>query len=129
MKKITIITDNRIGILAEVTEMMALGNINIDDIRVDAVEDFGCIHLRVDHYDEALKVLQGSSFSAYTEDVILIKIEDRPGGLAKIAKKFKDQGIDVKSIRIARRSKDIVIVAVSCDKMDLARDVVKDLLL
>ena len=129
MNRIIIVTANKIGLLADVSEILALANINIEDIKAEAVSDIGIISMRVNLYDKALAALQAEGFEAYTEDVILLKVEDRPGGLAVMAKKFKDKGLDVKSIRIVRRSQNFVIVAVACDKMEEAKKVVKDLMI
>ena len=42
----------------------------------------------VDDYDMALKVHSDTDFNALTEEVFLVKLEDKPGALGQIARKF-----------------------------------------
>lgn len=129
MKQITIVTKNRTGLLAEITEALAAANINIEDVDAESHEEFAIIILTVDRYDEALHIInQQLQLKAVTEDVILVKIRDQPGALAKLARKFKDAGINIRSIRIVQRGTLDSLVAICTERSDEAMKLVEDVL-
>ena len=129
MKQITIVTQNRPGVVAEITEALAAENINIDSLVADGHAESGVIVLTVDRYDDALRVIARiPDITALTEDVILVLLEDKPGALAKIAKRFKEANINLRSIRIIRREKQQSLAAICTDRSDEAMQLVEDIL-
>jgi len=63
------------------------------------------ITLSVDRYDAALKALREEGFQAITQDALLVRLEDKPGALAKIAVRFQEQAIQLRSMHIIQRRK------------------------
>ena len=128
MKEISILVDNRPGILAEISELMAAHNINIENIGAETVGKTGIIVLSVDKYDEALRVLCNAAYNAVTEESLLIKLEDKPGALARIANRFKEANINIRGVHIVRRDSGYSIAAISTDRTQEAIELVKDIL-
>jgi hypothetical protein len=128
MKEIVIVTQNRAGLLADIAEILARHNINIETLDAEEVHDTAVIELTVDRYDEALQRLRDAGFDAVTEDAFLIRLKDEPGALARVAKRFKDANIDLRSVRIVRRLKDSAIVAVATARTEEAKALVREYL-
>jgi hypothetical protein len=126
MKEIVIVAQNRAGLIADITESLAARGINIETISAEEIHDMAVIDLTVNRYDEALQILRDSGFDAVTEDAIVIRLRDEPGALAKVARKFKDANIDIRSLRIIRRQKGSALVALATTKSTEARELVKD---
>jgi hypothetical protein len=63
-----------------------------------------------------------------TEDAILVKLINEPGALAKIARRFTDAGIGLRSIRFMERNNEYGLVAISTDRTDSALALVEDVL-
>ena len=103
MKQITIIAESSAGLLTRVSEILAERGINIETLDAETVEDYGVVILTVDRYDEALAALRDAGVHAVSEDAIIIRITDEPGAVAKIARRFHDAGIPLRSVRIIRR--------------------------
>lgn len=129
MKQITIVTEDRAGLLADVTELLAKANINIESFDSEKIGETAVINLEVDDHNAALKALAQTEFKAIAQDTILIKLEDKPGELARMAHRFEQAGVNLRSARLIRRQKGIGIVAISCRETDKAKELVKDLLL
>jgi histidine decarboxylase len=130
MKQITIVSEDRPAIAAEITEALAAAGVNIEDLDL-AVEPVGgtaLFHLTVDKYDEALRALAATPFKAVTEDALVVQIEDRPGGLAAITRRFRDTNISLRSIRIIRRGGGKAVAAIASDRTEEARQLLKDIL-
>lgn len=128
MKEIVIVTQNRAGLVADITECLATHGINIESLNAEEVQDMALVELTVDRYDEALHLLRDAGFDAVTEDAIVIRIRDEPGALAKVARRFKDANIDIRSLRIIRRQKGSALVALATARSDEARALVEEYL-
>ena len=129
MTPIVVITPpDRPGTLAEIAETLAKSMINITDI--DVVDDHihGVVHLIADPHDEALRLLTEAGFQAACGDLIVIRIEDAPGGLARIAARFRDAKINIRSLRFARRDNGWATVLLSSDNNLQARELLEDCL-
>ena len=126
MKQITIISKEEEDLTPEIAEVLGANGINIETMAIASSEEASVINLTVDKYDEALNLLQDNGFDAVSEDALLIRVPDEPGSLAKIAKRFRDAGIHVRSLRIIRRREGRAIVAVSVDRTNKAYELVKD---
>ena len=129
MKQLSIITESRMGVVAEISEALAEKNINIENIDAKSFSDNAVILLSVDQYDSALQTLSHfDNFQIITEDAILIRLKNEPGALAKIARRFTDANISLRSIRFVQRGEDYGLVAISTDRTDDALNLVKDVL-
>ena len=128
MKQITIVAESAPGLLAQVSEILAARGINIETLNAETVQDYGVVILTVDRYDEALAALRDAGLDAVSEDAIIIRIEDEPGALARISRRFHDAEIRLRSVRIIRRSSGSGLVALSTERTERALELVKDVL-
>jgi len=126
MKQITIVTKNRVGLTADIAAVLCDNSINIESLAAEEVEGMGVVTLTVDHYNRALHALRDSGWHAVTEDAFVMRVKDEPGALARVAKRFKDAGIHVRSIRIIQHEGQWGMVAVSADSVEEARALVKN---
>lgn len=129
MKDICIVTPpDQPGTLAAVAECLAARGINIDDI--DATDDHahGIIRLRVSAYDAALHALSEAGYQAVSEEVLLIRICDEPGSVARIAARFREPAVNINALRILSRSQGWAIVALATSDNALARTLLEDCL-
>lgn len=128
MKEITVVVDNRAGMLADLSEALAARGVNIESIDGEAAATRGIIRLTVDNYDEALSALRDGGFRAISEDALLIRLKDESGALARAAARFRDAGINIRSLRILRREGGFALVTLVTENNEAARDLVFDVL-
>lgn len=127
MKQIHVVSANRIGLIADLTEALAQAEINIESVNAEEVGDNAVIVFDVDQYDRALQFLREiQGIQIVTEDAILVKLKNQPGALAKIARRFTDAGINVRSVRFIERDDDFALVAISTDRTEAALALVAD---
>lgn len=129
MRQITIVTESRRGLTADIAQLLAAADINIETLDAEEVEGADVVTLSVDHYNRALAALRDAGYPAVTEDALLVRVEDEPGALAKVAVKFKEADIPVRSIRIIRRCNGWGIVAISTERTEAAKAVIRDSLI
>jgi hypothetical protein len=129
MKQLNVIAPDKPGQLAAITEALAAGGVNIEDFDVATHGADGVIMLTVDRYGDALRLLRDAGFKAITQDTLLIRLEDKPGALAKIAVQLKDEGLDLRSMHIVRRDGGVSIVSLVADDNVRAAEVLKDVVI
>lgn len=129
MKQLSIITENRMGLVTEITEALAAAEINIETLDANITGAQLIVVLSVDHYDRALQVIhQMNDMRTVTEDAILVKLPNEPGALAKIARRFTDANIGLRSIRFIHRDSEYGLVAISTERTKAALKLVADVL-
>ena len=127
MKQITIPTENRPGELANITGLLAKHKINIKSLDAMEEDEHGFIVITVDRYDETLRLLREDGYKPVSEDAIVIRVNDEAGALAKVANRFKEAQINLRSLHIIRRRKDVLDVSLVSDNNEAAKKLVDDL--
>ena len=122
-QQLTIVMENRTGAIAEVTQLLAQHHINITQINVDGLEKNGVLNLGVDRFDEALEILRNAEYQVMPEEVLLVQVEDKPGGLASIAVLLAEAKVNVRSMRIVKRENGQCLCAIVPEPVDIARAV------
>ena len=129
MKEITLVTPpDRPGTLADIAELLAARGINITEMEVIDDHIHGIIRFQAQPYDEALRALADAGHHALSEEVLLIRIRDEPGAIARVAARFREPRINVNSLRILRRHGGWATVALSTSDNAAARKLLADCL-
>lgn len=116
MKQITLVVPpDRAGTLADITQALATAQVQI--LELDATDDHlhAVVRLVAEPYDAALRALTAAGFRAVSESVILIRLRDEAGALAKVAARFKEAKLNVRTMTILRRDGGFATVAVGTD--------------
>jgi hypothetical protein len=129
MKQIKIITPaDKPGTIADITERLAEHGVNILGFDVTDDHAHGVILLEAEPYDEALRALANTGYDAVSEEVIVIRIVDEPGALAKVAARFREPMINISAMRIVRRDGGWATVLLSTANNEAARELLHDCL-
>jgi hypothetical protein len=128
MKQITVLTCKDPSELTRVAMLLGDAGVNIEDIAAENLAETGIIMLTVDHYDRALQALRDAGLRAITQDALVIRIEDKPGALASIAKRLRDAGIDMRSMHILRREGSNSLASLVATDNRLAAGVLADVI-
>jgi hypothetical protein len=129
MKLLTIPTESHPGELLAVTQILGDAGINIDSIDAEEEEDGqGLLVLSVNRYDEALRLLRAAGYRPITEDALVIRVANEPGALAKVAARFADAGVNIRSLHIARHQNASSLVSLVTSDNEAAARLVADLI-
>lgn len=126
MKRIMVIAADRKGLIADLSELLEQAGVNINTI--DAVDEDGTayITLEVDRYDDTLNLLRDSEYQAVPEEVLVIRIEDRPGGLARVARRLAQNDVAIRGMTMLHRANGWCAVALATDDNARSREVLSD---
>lgn len=115
MPRIIVMAKNEVGVIADISRVLADNDINIETISTEALDDKGSISLTTNDYDGALRALTDAGFKTVTDDSLLVSLRDEPGALAKVAEKLKQGGVNIQSLQIVDRRGDHTTVAILTD--------------
>lgn len=129
MKLIKLITQDRPGLLVEISEKLAQQNINIVEFEGRTVDRNAVMELMVDRPEDAMRLLQDQGFHAVSDDVITIRIADKPGALAMVTRELTDAKLSIRGISTLQRQDGYCFVALSTDNDAVARKLLQASLL
>lgn len=95
LEQISVFLENKSGRLAEVTECLAIADINIRALSLADTADFGILRLIVNDTEKAKGVLKDKGFTVGKTEVVAVEVMDKPGGMATILKALEKGGINV----------------------------------
>ena len=123
------------NLLTNVSSALAAAQLSIEEVTAVKVEEGSVVRLRVNDHARALKILNqtwdigrnyGQSqpfgteaaadilsqveYQAVSGDALLVQLEDKPGSLASIMKRCRDQNIPIRSVRLLWRGKYKAVV-------------------
>ncbi len=128
MKQLTIVTQDRPGLLTDIATVLAEAGINIEDIDAEAAGSTAAISIAVDHYDAAVRLLTERGWKVFAENTLVLEVPDEPGALARVARRFSEAGVNLRSVRFIERRRGKALVAVCTPEEQRARELVGDLL-
>jgi hypothetical protein len=123
MKQFSIEIKNRVGELAKVTELMAEHAINIVAIASEGTGSKPMVRVVTEDQASTRKALSRSGRDFSEQDIIVVKMMDRPGELAKMARRLAREGINVVSIYIFGKARGMTEIALAVDDYKKAKTV------
>jgi hypothetical protein len=93
--QIKIVTENSLGLISEVTDLVADKGINIEDCCAYSVENKAIIYLLTNDNERTMEVLKNKGYQIEVTEVIILRLWNRPGALSAVTTKFKQNGINL----------------------------------
>ncbi|MFH1970307.1 MAG: ACT domain-containing protein [Verrucomicrobiota bacterium] len=97
-KQLTVVMQNTMGTLAEVTGLMADKGVNIENVCAYTVGDVAVVHLLTDDNEKARTALEKKGYRVVETEVIVVQVWNRPGSLSAVAAKFRQHAINVQYV-------------------------------
>jgi hypothetical protein len=95
-KQFSVLVENRRGTLAEVCTKLAEKAVNILGLMVPDQPGVATVRLVVNSHDAAKKVFDGLGLKYTEEEVLTVRLSDKPGALGKVTRKLADHKIDIR---------------------------------
>ncbi|MGQ9630813.1 MAG: ACT domain-containing protein [bacterium] len=93
--QIAVFAENKPGRIGRITGVLAEAGVNIRAITIASSGEYGVIKFLVDKPDAAQKALSEAGITARPKEIIAVLMEDRPGGLHKIAQVLERKNINI----------------------------------
>ena len=113
--RIVVMANDEVGIIADLTGILASAGINIESINTEVNNEQGTVVLTTDNSDHALYVLNQAGYKAVGDEVLVVQLRDEPGALARVAENLKQAGVNIQSMHILNRSGGHAMIALTTD--------------
>ena len=111
------------GALASATEILGKAGINIDGCVAIRCEGKGIVHVVTNNSQLTASALKAANIKYETQDVLEVKLNDKPGEIAKLARSFGDAKINITTLYITMRQ----TIVLGFDDVDGAKKVLQKL--
>jgi hypothetical protein len=95
--QLTVSLKSRPGVLAELAKTLANAGVNITTLSADAVSGRGKIRLIVKDATKAKRALRRARYRATEEPAFVVRMQNKPGALARVASKLAKERVNIKS--------------------------------
>jgi hypothetical protein len=125
--QISVFVENKPGRIERVTEILMKADVNIRAITVMGTFEYGVIKLLVDKPEAAYEALKSQGITAYKRQILAVLMDDRPGGLHRIAKVFGQRQINIEdAYGFVIEDKKRAVLVVDVMKVQEAEKVLKE---
>jgi hypothetical protein len=128
LKNVTIVADDKVGLLADISYVLAKSKINIEAISVDVVSAKAVISIGLADAIRGKQVIESAGYRVEDPEAIVIKVSEKPGELAKVTSNLTKEGVQVKSSDVLAKDMANMIVALKVDKHKRAIAILKQYL-
>lgn len=110
--QISVFLENKSGRLAELTQALAEGGLNIRALSLAETIDYGVLRLLVDKPEVARTVLTKAGFTVTETEVIAVEMPDQPGGLAGVVELVTRRGLNIEYLYafVGQRGQNAIVI-------------------
>jgi hypothetical protein len=126
VKSVTIVSEDKVGLLADISYILAKSKINIDSISVDVVSDKSVIAMLVSNPEKGKKVLEAAGYRVES-NTLVIKLNINE--IDQLPDKLSKQGVTVQKSTILTKDDKVAIVSLEVDKPKRASKILKKYLI
>jgi len=116
---------NQPGQMARLAEEMAEAGVDLRAIGGGGLGETGHFIMTTADDDTARKVLEDGGWTFFEGESILAEVDDRPGGMARIARELADAGVNVMGHLFIGRWSDRATFAFVVDDPEKARPILE----
>src|ERR1017187_9305633 len=96
--QVAVFMENKPGRLEKMTAELEAAGIRIRAITLTTTaEGWGILNLLVDQPEQAVELLRQGNHSAALRRIVVVEVEDRPGGLRKVLSLLAASGLNVEN--------------------------------
>lgn len=114
MKSVTIISEDRVGLLADISYILGMSNVNIEGLSVDVISGKAVVSLEVKDPIKATDILGRNGFRTTHPEAIVIKAAS--GAADKITEMLAGEKIAIKDFLVLTSDSNDGIFALNVDK-------------
>lgn len=117
MKQITLLVDDKMGLLADISFILGKSKINIESISVGLVGGKAVINLAVQEDKRAVELLEANGYKCLESDMLVVKMSNKPGELANLSKLLAENEIKIENISSLGVGGGFSLYGMKVDKM------------
>ena len=125
MKQLSVVVENKPGILANVALLLGNAGINIESITAEPFPgtEKGVVRVITRDAESAKSVLRRGGFAAGETSVLVVSMHDKPGQLGRVATRLAGAGVNVENLYLLSKKGGESVFAMKVDNEAKAREV------
>ncbi len=124
VRQLSVFLENKPGRLCAATDALAREGINLSALTLADTSEFGILRLLVDQPDRAKDILTASGVAVRLTDVLVVAIDDAPGGAVGILHLLSEAGLNIEYMyACVGRVSGKAIMVIRTDDIELAADI------
>jgi hypothetical protein len=120
MKSITVVSDDKVGLLAEISYVLAKSNVNIEHMDFEVIGKKAIVSLSVADEEVAKNSLNKAGYEVGEDNCLFIKLVDKPGEFNRLAGMLSHEGINIEKVHMISREGKRTILSLVVDRPDPA---------
>ncbi len=114
MKQVTLVSDDRVGLLADISYILGKSSVNIEGLHVDVIGGRAVISMEVKDPKKATDILTRNNFKTTDPAAIVIKVANN--SMEKITEMLEVEKVTVKELSMLSKDANEGIFAINVDK-------------
>ena len=116
VKSIAIIADDKVGLLADISYILAKSRINIESLSVDVLGGKAVITMSLSDAVKGRDVVTNAGYKVEDQNCTIVKLSDRPGELNKVTSMLSKEGLNVQNVNIIAKDGKMTVMSILTDK-------------
>ena len=100
-QEIIVRSEDRVGVLADITRVLSDMGINLLSVRLRAIEGEAIVHLLTNSQSYAYEALHDAGFDIVERDVILLSLPHHPGFLRRTSEALARKDISINDLHVS----------------------------
>lgn len=128
---VTIVVEDKVGVLADIAGLFAKARINIESVDADVLAGKGVISLSLAEADceKGRRLLGEAGYKMERDDSVIVKLPDRPGELERISSMLAKEGISIESVHTISRDGKSTLLAMRLSNPKPALEILREYLI
>jgi len=123
MRQFEVVIENRIGALADVCEVLSQAKVNIKAITTELKDGIGIIRFVADDEEITRSILKDAQLDFSEYEIVPVRLLDKPGELARLARGLANIGIDIESVHMLSKDSGTTEIAFKVDNLGEAKKI------
>ncbi|MBU0532477.1 hypothetical protein KKB44_03215 [Candidatus Micrarchaeota archaeon] len=129
MRTITIVSNDKVGLLADISYVLAKEKVNIESISADVISGKGIITLTLSDAEKGKEVLESAGFKVEELNSVVVKLDDKPGELNRITSSLSKEGVNIQNVHMISKDGKTTVLSLMVDNPRKTALILKDNLL
>ncbi|MCX8196846.1 MAG: ACT domain-containing protein [Candidatus Micrarchaeota archaeon] len=125
MKQMTVIVQDKVGLLADISYILGKAKINIDSVSVVSSGGTAILTFLLSDEKKAAQLLRQNGYKVLESEIFIVKLKDRPGELSELSSKLANAKINILSLYIVAKEAGYTYIAIKVDKTKKAKQLLK----
>jgi len=123
MKQMTVIVNDEVGVLADISYLLGKAKINIDSISVISSQGKAILTFLLKDEKKAANLLKSNGYQVLESEIFVIRLKDEPGELSKLSSILVKEKINITSLYIVAKERGNSIIALKVGKPKKAKKI------